>query len=355
MTILRGCIGWLAACLLAVPVYAVGMPALTAADFLKQAYRGFTLDNSSSKTATDFDDLAAMGGNLVRTGITLERCAKCREYTIPPKFLLDVDQVLAFAEPRGIHVILTLVPERPEHAAYWEDAALQASIIDIWSRLAERYKGKPAMGGFDLINEPNPPGKPKQAAQIYADFAGRLIEAVRTIDPQRMIVYEPAPRGNTFYAFRELKKPLPYDNVLYSPHFYKSVKITHQGVKDIEYGHPYPTREWNKARLSSELEQVRAFAKRHKLPIYVGEFSCMRNAPEGVAYRWIKDVVELFEAEGWSWTLHSFRGWHGWDQELPASAPKPESAAAAKAMRSMDTPTMTLLREHLSKSRPPSP
>ncbi|MBZ0069829.1 MAG: glycoside hydrolase family 5 protein [Thiobacillus sp.] len=355
MTILRGCIGWLAACLLAVPVYAEGMRALTAADFLRQPYRGFTLDNGSSKTAADFDDLAAMGANLVRIGITLERCAKCRDYTIPPKFLLDVDQVLALAEPRGIHLILTLVPERPEHAAYWEDATLQASIVDVWSRLAERYKDKPAMGGFDLINEPNPPGRAKEAHRRYAEFAGRLIEAVRRIDPQRMIVYEPAPRGNTFYAFKELKTPLPYDNVLYSPHFYHPVDITHQGVGKQPHGEPYPTSEWNKALLSERLEPVREFARKYKLPIYMGEFGCVRDAPGDTTYRWIKDVADLLEAEGWSWTFHSFRGWHGWDPELPARAPKPVSAAAAKNVRSMYTPVMALLRGYLNKSRPPSP
>jgi aryl-phospho-beta-D-glucosidase BglC (GH1 family) len=355
MTTLRACIGLLFACLLTGMACADGLPVMSAADFQKNIFRGFTLENASSKTAADFDDLASMGVNLVRVGISLERCARCTSYAIPPRSLLEVDQVLALAEARRIYVILTLVPEPPVNAAYWESKELQASIIDIWSRLAVRYKGRSAMGGFDLINEPNPPGKAKEAHLRYAEFARRLIEAVRKVDPQRMIVYEPAPRGNTVYGFGELKKPLPYDNILYSPHFYKPVEITHQGVGDLEYGHRYPTREWNKARLSGELGRVREFARVNKLPIYVGEFGCVRNAPDGSAYRWIKDVAELFEAEGWSWTFHSFRGYHGWDQELPVGAPKPESAVAARDMRSMDTPVMTLLRGHLNKNRPFSP
>jgi hypothetical protein len=100
---------------------------------------------------------------------------------------------------------------------------------------------------------------------------------------------------------------------------------------------------------------VRAFVRKYKLPIYVGEFSCVRSAPGDSAYRWTKDVVELFEAEGWSWTFHSFRGYHGWDQELSASTPKPEGPVAAKAMRSMNTPVMTLLRGYLTKNQPASP
>lgn len=352
MIILRWCVAMLAGCLLAGPALSNDMPVLKAEDFLKQTYRGFTLDRALNNPASDFDDLAAMGVNMVRVWINLERCSGCTTYTIKPGNLEEVDRVVALAGERRIYVILTMAPEPPADAKYWKSAVLQDSIVAIWSDLAARYRNSPAMGGFDLINEPNPPGRAPEAHRRYADFAGRLIEAVRKVDPQRMIVYEPAPRGNTFYAFRELKKPLPYGNVLYSPHFYKPVEITHQGVGDTEYGHTYPTREWNKARLSSELEQVRAFAKRTRLPIYVGEFGSVRNAPDDASNRWIKDVVELFEAEGWSWTFHAFRGWHGWDHELPAKAPKPGAPAAAAIQRSLDTPVLILLRGYFKKSQP---
>jgi len=353
MSFLRGCIVLLVGCVFAGPAFSVGMTSLSAADFQRQTYRGFTLDRASSKSKVDFDDLASMGVNLVRMWVYLERCARCKAYSIAPGNLEEIDRVVSFAEATHIHVILTMAPEAPERAAFWEDSALQASIIDIWSSLAKRYKGKAAMGGFDLINEPNPPGNAKDAATQYAGFAGRLIDAVRKIDPQRMIVYEPAPRGNTFYGFGSLEHPLPYDNVLYSPHFYKPVQITHQGIKNERVGEIYPSSRWNKARLSEQMEPVREFARKYKLPIYVGEFSCVRNVPGDTTYRWIADVVELFEAEGWSWTFHSFRGFHGWDQELPPGASKPATAAAAASMRTMNTPVMTLLRSHLKKNMAP--
>lgn len=352
MIMLRWCIGILLACLLAAPAFSAGVPALSAADFLKQPYRGFTLDKASNKSAADFDDLAAMGVNLVRIGINLERCAKCKAYAIPRGSLAEVDQVVSLAETRHIHVILTLEPEMPKGAAYWVDASLQTSIIDIWSSLAERYKNNPAMGGFDLINQPDPPGSLNRASRRYADFAGRLIEAVRKIDPQRMIVYEPAPRGSSTYGFKALGSPLPYNNVLYSIHFYQPASLTHQGLYDKwPYGVSYPTSDWNKARLSQDLEPVREFVRKYKLPIYVGEFSCVRNAPDGSAYRWIRDASDLFEAEGWSWTFHGFRGSHLWNQELLAGAPKPASAAAAASMRSINTPTMILLRGYIKKNK----
>jgi aryl-phospho-beta-D-glucosidase BglC (GH1 family) len=350
MTILRWCIALLASYMLAGPVGSAGMPILSATDFQNQVYRGFTMDNASSKSMSDFDDLAAMGANLVRIGITLERCAHCKAYTIPAGRLEEVDRVVSLAQANNMYVILTMVPEAPKRAAFWDDASLQGSIIDIWSQLAERYKGTPAMGGFDLINEPNPPGRLKQAAGTYAEFAGRLIEAIRAVDPKRMIVYEPAPRGNTFYGFKALE-PLPYDNILYSPHFYQPVKITHQGVGREPYGASYPTTEWNKARLSQMLEPVREFVRTYRLPVYMGEFGSVRTAPGDTTYRWIKDALELFEAEGWSWTFHAFRGYHGWDHELPADTPQPTYSAAGAGMRRANTPVMTLLRGYLKKNK----
>lgn len=349
--ILRWCIAVLASWALAGPAFSAVMPAMSAADFQKQVYRGFTLDKASSKSASDFDALATIGVNLVRVGISLERCAQCKAYTIPPGSLEEIDRVVSLAEARNMHVILTMAAEPPAHAAFWEDSSLQASLADIWSRLAERYKGKSAMGGFDLINEPNPPGKAREAARRYADFAGRLIEAIRRVDPQRMIVYEPAPRGNAFYGFKALKKPLPYANVLYSPHFYWPVDVTHQGIQGGGRNESYPTWRRDKASMSEQLEPVREFVRKYRLPVYVGEFSCVRFAPDDTAYRWTKDAVELFEAEGWSWTFQSFRGFHGWDPELPAGAPRPASAAAASTLRSMNTPTMSLLRSYLAKNR----
>lgn len=348
-------VGWLASFVLAMSAHCAELPNLQASDFQNRVFRGFTLEDGASKSAKDFDDLASMGVNLVRVGITLERCAGCREYSIPPRYLVDVDQVLMLAAARKIHVILTLVPERPDGAAYWEDATLQQSIIDVWGRLAERFKGNTSMGGFDLINEPNPPGNPSEASRRFFDFAVRIGRRIRTSDPHRMIVFEPAPRGNAYYGFKALERPLPFDNVLYSPHLYWPVEVTHQGVAGSPTGQSYPGPEWNKAKLSGFIQPARDFSRKHQVPIYVGEFSCIRFAPDDSGYLWIRDAADLIEAERWSWTFHSFRGWHGWDQELPPRMDKPATPAIASTLRSLRMPVMVLLRSYFDKNRPGTP
>jgi hypothetical protein len=61
-------------------------------------------------------------------------------------------------------------------------------------------------------------------------------------------------------------------------------------------------------------------------------------------------VTTLFEAEGWSWTFHSFRGFHAWDQELPSDVGKPMNEDSAVKARKLNTPVMTLLHSYFAKN-----
>ena len=124
-------------------------------------------------------------------------------------------------------------------------------------------------------------------------------------------------------------EPLPDSRVIYSVHFYEPGIFTHQGVLDVEglplaearkkAGVTYPGKindePWDKTRLAACLAPVDAFQARYHVPIYVGEFSVIRWAPEGSGARWLKDAIDLFEARHWSWTYHAFREWNGWSLE----------------------------------------
>lgn len=325
------------------------LPPLSAADFQKRVFRGFTLDELSAVTSENFAALAGFGATLVRVGLHLQRCADCTTYVIPPSGLVTVDRAMSLAEQHGLHVVLALVPEKPQGAPYWTRRDLQDSIVAVWQELARRYRGRTAMAGFDLINEPKPPGSLQAQSDAFVQLAGRLIEGIRAVDPERMVIFEPAPSGNAHFGFKPLKAPLPYKNVLYSAHFYKPDEVTHQGVGGKAAGELYPGRKGDRGALQHFLEPLRTFARRHNVPVYVGEFSCVRWAPGESAAQWTRDVLELFEAERWSWTFHAFRGWHGWDHELGPADPKPATAAEAARLRRADTPVMTLLRDYLQR------
>jgi hypothetical protein len=325
----------------------------TADDFRGARLRGMTLADmerygGSIYLPGDFERLTALGANLARVAVMIERCPRCDHYEFPAAQARYVEGLLEAAARNGFGLVVALQPEPAgDKAEYWTDARLQASIREVWAALAVRFKAAPGIAAFDLINEPVPPGvrTPEAANRAWVPFATTLVRAIRAVDPDRVIVFEPAPWG--FPAAFAALEPLPFPGIVYSFHFYHPHELTHQGISGYPLGPAYPSREWDRARLARELEPVRAFAARHNAAVYAGEFSCIRWAPGLSAARYVQDLAGLFNAAGWSWTYLGWRGYHGWDAEIPGDAPRELTAAGAKLYRSPDAPVISALARAL--------
>ena len=74
-------------------------------------------------------------------------------------------------------------------------------------------------------------------------------------------------------------------------------------------------RQWDKAQLEEVLQPVVDFQRKYGVHIYIGEFSAIRWAPGDSAYRYLKDLIDVFETNGWDWSYHAFREWSGWSVE----------------------------------------
>ncbi|MFI7636293.1 hypothetical protein [Nonomuraea sp. NPDC049400] len=44
------------------------------------------------------------------------------------------------------------------------------------------------------------------------------------------------------------------------------------------------------------------------VPVHVGEFGCYDHTPNGVALRWLSDVLGVFASFGWGYALWEFQG-----------------------------------------------
>jgi aryl-phospho-beta-D-glucosidase BglC (GH1 family) len=114
--------------------------------------------------------------------------------------------------------------------------------------------------------------------------------------------------------------PKEVPNVLYTVHMYLPHNFTHQGVYESPIGLVYPGtmndgKYWDKEQLRHALRPVREFARDYGVAIYIGEFGSIRWAPENSTYRYLRDLIEIFEEEGWDWAYHAFREWDGWSVE----------------------------------------
>lgn len=224
-----------------------------------------------------------------------------------------LDAALPWIEEYGMLVVLDL----HTFPNLFKSTANQEKFIEVWEMLARHYKDVQAIWAYDLLNEPDDrnaePGVLK-----WRDLAEKTAKAIRAIDSDRAIIVEPSPGGGPD-GFRNFV-PLDVPHIVYSAHMYLPHAFTHQGVA-AEWPHTYAypgiieNRMWDQEQLRTALQPVVEFQSLHNVHIYIGEFSAIRWAPDESAFRYLRDLIEIFEEYEWDWTYHAFREFHGWSVE----------------------------------------
>jgi len=266
-----------------------------------------------------------------------------------------LDTMLPILRKYGIHAVVAMFGV-PGGGGGWEGSPLytnpacQKKIVEVWKKLANHYKGVEGIFGYDLVNEPcdilglDNVGYDTVPGDVYNwwELADRISRAVREIDSERLIIIEPSPCvPYGFYRYY----PLNVSNVVYSPHMYMPYQYTHQFVfpcfnTELQYpGFEWGGLIWDRSRIRAELQHVVEFQKKWGGRIYVGEFSAVRWAPG--AYDYIKDVIDVFEENGWDWTYHAFREHPCWSPEYGETRNNPTHGMTAR---------QKLLREWFAKN-----
>jgi hypothetical protein len=333
--------------------------------FRDGALHGFALaelpDNGREiYTERDFEDLAATGANVVRVPIQMHKCKGCDHYEMPEADIRYAQRVLDRGHRHGFRVVLVLLATPwGDQSDYWDNDSLKADIVSKWGQLARRLKSYPALQAYDLLNEPvvKDPPKGRTAQAHWQELAVAIVQELRAADPDTPLMIEPAPWGlpSSLRNTEALSGP----GIVYSFHFYEPHAFTHQGLPGEPAAMAYPGAGWDKARLSRALDDARRFAARNQVPLFVGEFSCVRWAPAGSCPRYIADSLALFEAERWGWAYHCWRCYQGWDAEVPETVAQTQSAGHLPQHRSAESPTLLLLKQAMERqataSRPPRP
>jgi endoglucanase len=102
--------------------------------------------------------------------------------------------------------------------ALFDNPQNQDRLVDLWVKIATRYKDEPAVAAYDLLNEPLPQrtGAEKKYKSQLEPLYQRITKAIRAVDPRHMITVEGADWANDWSVFTE-----PFDsNLLYQFHYY---------------------------------------------------------------------------------------------------------------------------------------
>ncbi|MDR3708821.1 MAG: cellulase family glycosylhydrolase [Capsulimonadaceae bacterium] len=264
--------------------------------------------------------------------------------------LSDLDKFLPLAQKYGVLVLVDMHSQPGGRISPFEgdrifaDVRYQDKLAEAWEKISKRYRGNPAVWGYDLCNEPLERTTPENVPGWQA-LATRLAKIVRRNDPDHAIIVESMNADPS--EFRYLN-PIPVKNIVYSVHFYEPGGYTMQGVggawAKVDYPGKISGKTWDKASLAEALQPVVDFQKQCHAAIYVGEFSAVRWAPNST--QWLRDAIDIFEAHHWDWSYHAFREWSGWDAEYPS-----DHDATARS----ETPTEreTLLKSYYALNASP--
>lgn len=236
-------------------------------------------------TQRDVDSLAAWGFNSIRIPmhynlftLPIEDEPVAGENTwIETGFEL-IDDVLEWSAPHNIYVILDMHATPggqgwgseindydPSKPSLWESQENKGKLVALWTRIADRYKDNPWIGGYDLINETHwdLPGN-TALRELYEDITA----GIRSVDTEHILFIE----GNSYANDHSGLTPPWDDNMVYSFHKY-----------------------WN-TNNSGDLDWILPLREQQNVPLWMGESGENSNT-------WYTDAVSLFEENniGWSW------------------------------------------------------
>lgn len=286
-------------------------------------------------TADDLRALAGWGANHVRWQLTWGGFPQSPADTASVEgyrawlstVTSHIKSLLPLCDTLGIRVLLDLhtlpggcryeAGTLAEHRIF-SSRKTQQEFTNIWVGLAQMFRDEPAVWGYDLANEPVEGAMPDSSVD-WNTLARRTADAIRQVDTTHAIVVQGAPSGGV-PAFPGLQLNAADPKTVYSFHIYDPILFTHQGIVTTDTTIRYPGviggRYWDRDSLRAWMQPVRDWQSRHgQPPVYIGEFSAVRWAPDGSAARYIADCISLFEGWGWSWAYHAFREWDGWSPE----------------------------------------
>jgi aryl-phospho-beta-D-glucosidase BglC (GH1 family) len=251
----------------------------------------FTLAGNQPYQEWDFDFMVEWGFNFIRLPTDYRIWTpSAGDYRERP--LQEIDQAVAWARARGIHVNLCLhrapgycVNPPRERLDLWADGddgeEARRQFAGQWRMFAARYKGIPAGElSFNLLNEP--PGEIDAATYLRAVEVA--VTAIRAEDPERLSLAD-----GLSYATQPVPELAPLQ-IAQSMHMYEPFALTHYRADWVEGSSEWPVPTWpimssiNAFLYGDEKPEFQApfilqgdFAAAAQLTIWVDEVSHQAN------------------------------------------------------------------------------
>lgn len=317
--------------------------------------------SSDEQLLEDLKTLRSWGANLAV--VPLQRVYDPDPpYQFHPEALGWTDRYVAAAEKAGLFVCITCRtgPGRADFDKSYEiyqNRDAQDAYARMWREIAKHYRDREIVIGYSVMCEPHPDDLFTQKGMTLAQaaeamrgtpadwnaLAKKCTAAIRQADPSKPIII-----GAVSWSYPDafaFLEPTGDSRTVYAVHYYGPHSYTHQ-ERGGNVLYPGPVPGWSGAAeqldekvIRDAFEPVRRFQREHKVPIFAGEFGCVRWAPGMLDF--LRDVIDLYEEQGWSWAYWVLRSWDAMDIE--------GTADPNEKGRYPDTPQLRLFRSYFAR------
>ena len=217
-----------------------------------------------------------------------------------------------------------------------EHSQLQDHFADAWAAVVTRFKDHPAVLGYDILNEPSPGSgyhvgditmtpDDGDAAEfdrtLFTEFYQRMIAAIRNVDPDGWIFYEPrvaSPANGQPSFIQQLDDPRDGEpRIVYGPHLYSFVFELNQAYNPATDA---TLEDWE-ANRNIETEAQKA-------PLLLGEWGFDPTWTNADLF--MRELLDMGDRMMLGWTYWSYDpgGWGIWERDEEGQFVERENANA---------------------------
>lgn len=224
----------------------------------------------------------------------------------------------------------------------------QQGLINLWYQLSDVLKKySNDYVAYEFMNEPV--AKEHEQWNVVVE---KVHKALRKVEPQRTLVIG-SNRWQSYDTIKYLRVPEGDKNLILSFHYYNPMLLTHYGAPWAAVGYykgkinypgimltqedydaapeqlkpelkPFTTQVWNKDKIREDFKDAIASAKKYGLQLFCGEWGVYEPVDRVLAYRWYKDMLEIFDEFDIAWTTWCYDGDFGfWNQRTEDYKDKP--------------------------------
>jgi glucan 1,3-beta-glucosidase len=263
----------------------------------KEKNRLMEIFRANWTTDRDFEIIKSFGMNCVRLPIYYQLLEDDNNpMQLKPDAFKWLDYAIDTAEKHGLYTIICLHGAvggqsnmghcgREDYNKFWSDPMNMKRTDWLWRQIAQRYKNRACIAGYDLLNEPWGAEMPEQIKAFDSFYKN-----VRDIDKEHIIFIQ----GHG--SLRELGNPKDrnWKNVVYSLHRYPGI-----------FDDGPPTRKNQIRFLKTYLKELDAEVKDLNVPFLMGEFNVLYTSAGGAEM--MRRHFDAYESYGWAATMWAYK------------------------------------------------